>query len=487
MPPRFKSLYKHVPSPKDERQRRLLQDAQLRRFHREQSFMGKRVRYRTTPQESETETEYEFTRSDTAELVEGLESRDGDERKQALATLCAKLEQPSEELRRFVVEGKCIDLVTGILSAAADGEAVLALWCITNVAASEGSGVSECALRAAPYVAPHLESGAVEVRNQAAWALGNMAAEGPEARNQLYANGVLQALLQLVRTEAEPEVLQTAWFAVSNMARTPSTFFDALFGLKVPELVAQQTGAAGNDAACVVELAWVAVYLTAAGAADRTDQFLETGAVDAFLQRSKELDRVQLIPVVRMLGNIAAGTDAQTHRLVTKPGFLDLLARCVGSSRAVEKEALWVLSNVTAAGKDAVDAVVAHATLVDSLVRIIETQGFDIRKEAAFSLLNIAIVGAGASLLPNARLVPEFVDFVRSHDDQLVRLGVQYIAVLFDQLPERQGPELLRAVDGAIDALETLVAVTGSDQTRSAVSALIDDYYGESAAAPLAS
>ncbi|KAJ2526610.1 hypothetical protein EV175_007631, partial [Coemansia sp. RSA 1933] len=163
----------------------------------------------------------------------------------------------------------------------ADGEAVLALWCITNVAASEGSGVSECALRAAPYVAPHLESGAVEVRNQAAWALGNMAAEGSEARNQLYANGVLQALLQLARTEAEPEVLQTAWFAVSNMARTPSTFFDALFGLEVPELVAQQTGAAGNDAACVVELAWVAVYLTAAGAADRTDQFLETGAVDA--------------------------------------------------------------------------------------------------------------------------------------------------------------------------------------------------------------
>ncbi|KAJ2400653.1 hypothetical protein GGI23_001900, partial [Coemansia sp. RSA 2559] len=105
MPPRFKELYKQVPSARDERQRRLLQDAQLRRLHREQAFMGKRVRYRTTPQESETETEYEFTHSDTADIVDGLESSDKGERMQALSTLSAKLEQPSEELRRFIVDG----------------------------------------------------------------------------------------------------------------------------------------------------------------------------------------------------------------------------------------------------------------------------------------------------------------------------------------------------------------------------------------------
>ncbi|KAJ2866531.1 hypothetical protein GGI22_001265, partial [Coemansia erecta] len=369
MPPRFKELYKQVPAARDERQRRLLQDAQLRRLHREQAFMGKRVRYRTTPQESETETEYEFTHSDTADIVDGLESGDHRERMQALSTLSAKLEQPSEELRRFIVDGKCIDLLTAVLSEAQDDDAtVQALWCITNVAANEGSSVAQSAVRAVPYVVPLLASGSVAIRNQAAWALGNVAAEGPDARSQMHASGAVEALVRLAGAEPDPEVVQTAWFAVSNLARTPGTCFDALFGLHVPRLVAQQ--ALAQSPACVAELAWVAVYLTAAGSTDRIDQIVETGAVDALLQRSAELDSAQLIPVIRTLGNIAAGTDAQTHGLVGKAGFLDLLARCIGSSRAVEKEALWVLSNVTAAPKDDVDTVIAHPSLVDSLARI---------------------------------------------------------------------------------------------------------------------
>ncbi|KAJ1663916.1 hypothetical protein IW140_003821 [Coemansia sp. RSA 1813] len=479
MPPRFKKLYKQVPSAKEVRQRRLLQDAQLRRIHREQAFMGKRVRYRTTPQESETETEYEFTHSDTSELIEGLESKDHGERMQALGTLSTKLEQPSEELRQFITDGKCVDLLTAVLAGTDGDETAQALWCITNVAANESSQVSQCVLRTAPNVVPLLASGNVEIRNQAAWALGNLAAEGPDARDQLHANGALEALVRLAETETDPEVLQTVWFAVSNMARTSSTCFDALFELQVPQLVVRKMEAVGDNHACVAELAWVSAYLTAAGSTDRIDQFLETGAIDAFLQHSTALDDAQLIPVVRTLGNIAAGTDAQTHQLVDKPGFLDLLARCIGSSRAVEKEALWVLSNVTAGRKDDVEAVVGYASLVDSLVRIVEMQNFDIKKEAAFSLLNIAIVGGNVGVLPNARLVPEFVDFVRSQDEQLVRLGVQYIAVLFDQLPDRQGPDLVRSVDGAIDALETLVAVTDCDETRSVVSTLIDGYYGD--------
>ncbi|KAJ2497726.1 hypothetical protein GGI11_008103 [Coemansia sp. RSA 2049] len=314
-----------------------------------------------------------------------------------------------------------------------------------------------------------------------------MAAEGEGARNQLQANGALDALVHLADCETDSEVQQTAWFAVSNMARTPSAYFDSLFDkMKLPQLVARQAEALAEDSTgCLAELAWVSAYLTAAGSTDKIDQFLEAGAADAFLKRTAAAaDVALLIPVIRTLGNIAAGTDTQTHQLVGKPGFLDLVARCIGASagsRAVEKEALWVLSNVTAGSKDDVDAVMGHAHTVESLVRIVETQTFDIKKEAAFSLLNIALVGERVGDLPNERLVSEFVDFVRSQDEQLVRLGVQFIAVLFAQLPGRQGPDLLRGVEGGIDALENLVAVTNSDETRSAASALIDSYYGDDA------
>ncbi|KAJ2462838.1 hypothetical protein GGI02_005371, partial [Coemansia sp. RSA 2322] len=145
-------------------------------------------------------------------------------------------------------------------------------------------------------------------------------------------------------------------------------------------------------------------------------------------------------------------------------------------------EALWALSCVTASRKADVDAVV-DAGVVPDLARIIEKQNYDLKKEAAFSLLNIAIIGGRVADLPNERLVPEFVEFAKSQDGELVRMGVQYIAIIFERLPEEKGPELLRSIPGGIDALENLIAVTEDDDTRSLVSVLIDQYYGEDAMA----
>ncbi|KAJ1999324.1 hypothetical protein GGI04_004617 [Coemansia thaxteri] len=474
-PPRFKELYKQQPAGRDVRHRRLVHEAQLRRLQREQVFMDKRLRYRL-PQESETESEYEFTASDTTLIIRGLRVCIGNvvsisSTEDALKSLSIKLEQPSEELRRFVSEGNCLDLLTKFFSTADADEKLLSLWCLTNIAANEGRLAEK------------------ELQNQAAWALGNLAAEGEKARETLHANGVLQPLVDLVGSTADEAILQTACFAVSNMARKPNTYFNELFALKLPQLVAKQLETFKESQECVTELAWVFAYLAASSSEEQIDEILGTGAIGVLVQSAlavvkDEASAAPLIPVIRTLGNIAAGTDAQTSTLVAMSGFVGLLVRCIEStsSRAVEKEALWALSCVTASRKADVDAVV-DAGVVPDLARIIEKQNYDLKKEAAFSLLNIAIIGGRVADLPNERLVPEFVEFAKSQDGELVRMGVQYIAIIFERLPEEKGPELLRSIPGGIDALENLIAVTEDDDTRSLVSVLIDQYYGEDAMA----
>ncbi|KAJ2745247.1 hypothetical protein GGI20_002315 [Coemansia sp. BCRC 34301] len=482
-PPRFKELYKGQPTNRDVRHRRLVHEAQLRRLQREQVFMDKRLRYRL-PQESETESEYEFTPSDTTQIVRGLKSSRHEERVEALKNLSTKLEQPSEELRKFVLDGSCIDLLTKFFSATDADEKLHSLWCLTNIAANEGR-LAEKVLVSVPHLLSLVSSDNVELQNQAAWALGNLAAEGEKARETLHANGVLKPLIDLLSSTTDEAILQTACFAVSNMARKPNSYFDELFALQLPQLAAKQLVAFKENQNCVTELAWVFAYLAASSSEQQIDEILATGAIDTLLQCALQLAKTEslgapLIPVIRTLGNIAAGTDAQTSELVAKNGFVGLLVRCIEStsSRAVEKEALWALSCVTASRKADVDAVV-DAGVVPDLVRIIEKQNFDIKKEAAFGLLNIAIIGKRATDLPNDRLIAEFVEFIKSQDEELVRMGVQYVAIAFEQLPEARGPELLRGVEGGIDALENLIAVTEDDDTRSLLSVLIDQYYGE--------
>ncbi|KAJ2712859.1 hypothetical protein H4R19_002539 [Coemansia spiralis] len=485
MPPRFKELYKPVPTNGDVRQRRLSLEAQLRRFKREQAFMGKRLRFRQS-QESETESEYEFTPSDTAKISSGLKSSKRETRVASLATLGAKLEQPSEELRRFVLEGECMDILVGFLGTTDASEKLQCLWCLTNIAAGEAA-MAERALEAVPYLLELISSDDMELQNQAIWAVGNLAAEGEAERERLYANGVLAPLVEILSGTPDKEVLQTTCFALSNMARRPNSYTDRLFELGLPQTVARRLGQFSDDAGCVAELAWVCVYLTASSTDQQLAQIVQTGAVDQLLAHAlgaPATAHTVLIPVTRTLGNIAAGTDAQTHELVAKDGFLELILRGIEStsSRALEKESLWVLSSVTAGRTEDVDAVV-NAGAVERLVRIVEKRNFDIKKEAAYSLLNIAIVGQRAADLPNEQLVPEFVEFVRSHDDELIRMGIHYFALLFEQLPARRGVQLLKAVPAAIDALETQMAVTESDDARALLSALIDDYYSDEPAA----
>ncbi|KAJ2816883.1 hypothetical protein GGI24_005586, partial [Coemansia furcata] len=344
-PPRFKELYKQQQQPanRDVRHRRLVHEAQLRRLQREQVFMDKRLRYRL-PQESETESEYEFTPSDTKHIIHGLKasitlaistrgSTRHDERVEALKNLITKLEQPSEELRRFVLEGSCMELLTKFFSATDADEKLHSLWCLTNIAANEGR-LSEKVLPAAPYLLSLVTSDNAELQNQAVWALGNLAAEGEKTRETLHANGVLKPLVDVLGSTTDEAILQTACFAVSNMTRKPNSYFNELFALKLPQLAAKQLTVFKANQHCVTELAWVFAYLAASSSEQQVDEILATGAIDTLLLSALETVKAEapgaaLIPVIRTLGNIAAGTDAQTSSLVGKSGFVGLLVRCI--------------------------------------------------------------------------------------------------------------------------------------------------------------
>ncbi|KAJ2843578.1 hypothetical protein IWW36_005511, partial [Coemansia brasiliensis] len=314
MPPRFKEFYKPVPTSREVRQRRLSHERQLRSLQREQVFMGKRLCFRT-PQESETESEYEFTPSDITETISGLKSTKHDVRMSSLTSLSTRLERPSEEVRRFVLQGECMELLIGFLNSTDADEKLQSLWCLTNIAAGE-PGIAQSALAAVPYLLALLSSDDAEIQNQAIWAVGNLAAEGESARNQLFANGVLDPLVSVVNKTMDSTLLQTACFALSNMARMPNSYFNHLFDLNVPQNIAQQLVQFKNDMGCVTELAWVCTYLTAASSSQQIDQILATGAIETLLAcatRSPDIANTALIPIIRTLGNIAAGTDEQTH------------------------------------------------------------------------------------------------------------------------------------------------------------------------------
>ena len=91
-----------------------------------------------------------------------------------------------------------------------------ACWCFTNIASGTHKQ-TEYALQAAPYLIQFLGSSSSVFQEQAAWCLGNIAADD-EWRARLHSNGVVKPMLKLLDSK-NTEVLRTATWASTNLAR----------------------------------------------------------------------------------------------------------------------------------------------------------------------------------------------------------------------------------------------------------------------------
>jgi len=192
-------------------------------------------------------------------------------------------------------------------------------------------------------------------------------------------------------------------------------------------------------------------------------------------------------PVLRVLGNLAAGDQRHTDCIVAA-GALHALAHILeypdggpaaahyrgspaaaaasdGAARALTKEVLWILSNMAASASRAATAeMIRMAPLVVRLL-LDDNVPFDIRREAGWALGNLvlasrgdhaqALAGGGAVLRALARLLP-------APDPELVRVSLDALSHLLDEGAQAAGQGRpnphAHTLDeiGGVDALEAL-------------------------------
>ena len=111
-------------------------------------------------------------------------------------------------------------------------------------------------------------------------------------------------------------------------------------------------------------------------------------------RRPMEHTVVLQVPALRICGNIAAGSDAQTDVLVRK-GFVALLETMLQSTHeSVRKDAAWSLSNIVAGTQLHIDEFLSRKECVNIVVRGLFEERVVIRRELAWVVGNIFIQGS---------------------------------------------------------------------------------------------
>lgn len=72
----------------------------------------------------------------------------------------------------------------------------------------------------------------MDVAEQAVWALGNIAGDGPATRDMVLSCGVMKDLLDLIKPDSSVSLIRNTVWAISNLCRnkvSPSFMFDENF------------------------------------------------------------------------------------------------------------------------------------------------------------------------------------------------------------------------------------------------------------------
>lgn len=153
------------------------------------------------------------------------------------------------------------DILVPILNSTTDTQLQFeACWVLTNICSGASEYVEKVVqANAIPVLIRLLNSPQDDIKEQAAWTLGNIAGDSPKFRDILLQHGVFEPLLRVITTTKSVSTLRNATWTLSNLCRgKPSPDFN-MVSQAIPVL---KWLLSNPDEEVIADTLWTFSYLT---------------------------------------------------------------------------------------------------------------------------------------------------------------------------------------------------------------------------------
>ncbi|KFO25312.1 Importin subunit alpha-8 [Fukomys damarensis] len=415
------------------------------------------------------------------EIIKGMNSLDLAVCFEATQAIRKMLSQEKNPPLKMIVESGVIPrLVEFLKSSHHPCLQFEAAWALTNIAS--GTSLDTQAVVKGGAILPLAEllsSPNMTVCEQAVWALGNIAGDGPEFRDVVISSNVIPRLTALISSTISITFLRNITWTLSNLCRGKDPY-------PCEEAVRQILPVLSHllqyqDSEILSDTCWALSYLTDA-CSERITLVLDTGVLPRLVELLTSVELSVLTPSLRTVGNIVTGTDHQTQMAIDA-GMLKVLPQLLQHPRSsIQKEATWALSNVAAGPHQHIQGLITH-NLIPPLVALLRNGEYKVQKEAVWTVANLAMGASADQLfqLVHFGVLGPLLSLLTVPDVKIILIilnVISYVLQAAQKLSDKKSLCLLVEELGGIDRIEALQHHENS-QIRWAALQIIENHFGE--------